>query len=165
MTHFLDVLNERADRVEEAPKLCASSESGQVSLLGIPLDPNDTLGGILGTARDLVPLAVLRGLQCLRGVSIRLLERLRHGRPEASHTESLDIGGASIVVVFSAGDARARRRAVLAWVTRSAQAVTTYFGRFPVKQVHVLVSSSADGGIIYGAPRTYGVRLKVAIGK
>jgi hypothetical protein len=79
-------------------------------------------------------------------------------RAQDSHTESLEIGGASIVVVFPAGDSPARRRAVLAWVARSAQAVTTYYGRFPVERVHVLVSSSADGGIhgrTHGRPRAF----------
>ncbi len=82
----------------------------------------------------------------------------RGAGPQTSHTESLDIGGASIAVVFPAGDLPARRRAVLAWVARSAHAVTTYFGRFPVKRLHILVSSSADGGIhgrTHGRPRAF----------
>jgi hypothetical protein len=92
------------------------------------------------------------------GAAVLTLALPRAARPQASHTESLDIGGASIMIVFPAGDSQARRRAVLAWVARSAQAVTTYFGRFPVKQVHVLVSSSADGGIhgrTHGRPRAF----------
>lgn len=82
----------------------------------------------------------------------------RAARAQESHYESLDVGGAGIVVVFPAGDSQQRRDAVLAWVARSAQAVTTYFGRFPVKQVHVLVSTSAGGGIhgrTHGRPRPY----------
>ena len=77
MAHLLDVVHERADRLEEATELRALAETREMSLLRIPLDANDVLSGILGAARDLVPLAVLRGFQCLRCVSIPLFERLR----------------------------------------------------------------------------------------
>lgn len=82
----------------------------------------------------------------------------RAARAQGSHTDSLSVGGASIDVVFPSGDSSARREAVLEWVRRSARAVTTYFGRFPVKQLSILVSSSADGGIhgrTYGHPRAF----------
>jgi hypothetical protein len=77
---------------------------------------------------------------------------------EENHTEVLEVGGARIVVVFPTSDPKWRRRSVLAWVARSAQAVTTYYGRFPVKRAHILVSSSADGGIhgrAHGSPRAF----------
>jgi hypothetical protein len=50
VAHLLDVVHERADRLEEAAELRALSEAGQVSLFGIPLDPNDMLGRILAAA-------------------------------------------------------------------------------------------------------------------
>ena len=46
-------------------------------LLGVPFDPNDMLSRILAAARDLVALAVLRGLEPLGRAPIRLLELLR----------------------------------------------------------------------------------------
>src|SRR5262245_64804083 len=72
----MDVVDERTDRLEEAPELGAPPKARDVSLLRIPLDANDVLRRILGAAGDLVALAVLRGLERLRGVSIRLLERV-----------------------------------------------------------------------------------------
>jgi hypothetical protein len=92
------------------------------------------------------------------GAVTLVLARPPTARTQDSHFEPLDIGGANIVVVFPAADSHERRRAVLAWVARSAQAVTAYFGRFPVEQVHVLVSTSADGGVhgrTHGRPRPF----------
>jgi hypothetical protein len=76
VTHLLDVVHERADRLEEAAELGALSEAGEVSLLGISLDSNDVLGRILAAARDLVALAVLGHLKRLGRAPIGILERL-----------------------------------------------------------------------------------------
>jgi hypothetical protein len=52
-------------------------------LLGIPLDSNDVLGGILAAARDFVALAVLGGRERAAGHSVSLLEGLRTGIVDA----------------------------------------------------------------------------------
>jgi hypothetical protein len=52
-------------------------------LLGIPLDPDDVLGGILAAPRDFVALAVLGGRERAAGFSIGLLERLGTGIVDA----------------------------------------------------------------------------------
>jgi len=59
VSHLLDVVHERPDRLKEAPELGALTEAREMSLLGVPLDPNDALAGVLAAARDLVTLAVL----------------------------------------------------------------------------------------------------------
>jgi hypothetical protein len=64
MTHLLDVVDEGADRLEEAAELGTLSKAGHVPLLGVPLDTNHVLGRIFAAARDLVVLAVRRRFQC-----------------------------------------------------------------------------------------------------
>src|SRR5271168_3834829 len=69
------------------------------------------------------------------------------------HTR-LTIGGGVIDVVFADGADGLDRARVLAWIRTSATAVTTYFGRFPVSHVGLLVI--ADDGDKIGSGTTYG---------
>ncbi|HLW24309.1 MAG TPA: hypothetical protein VKT22_08125 [Steroidobacteraceae bacterium] len=69
------------------------------------------------------------------------------------HT-ALEVGGAEIDVVFAEGAAGLDRARTLDWINRSAQAVSVYFGHFPVKQVGVLIVAT-DGAEI-GGGRTFG---------
>jgi hypothetical protein len=79
---------------------------------------------------------------------------------------TLRVGGGKIDVVF-ADDARGLDRAqVLAWIKRSAQAVATYFGRFPVEEVAILVVSEAGGRV--GNATTWGFggsTIRVNVGR
>jgi hypothetical protein len=60
-------------------------------------------------------------------------------------------GGATIQVAFAPGKFEAERDAVLAWITNAANAVSEYFGRFPVPQARVLVRpSEARAGVFRG---------------
>ena len=59
------------------------------------------------------------------------------------HTR-LTIGGGVIDVVFADGADGLNRAQVLDWIRTSATAVTTYFGRFPVSHLGLLVI--ADNG-------------------
>ena len=68
--------------------------------------------------------------------------------------QRLTIGGGVIDVVFADGAPGLDRSRVLAWIERSAQAVMTYFGRFPVSRVGLLVV--ADDGAHVGGGTTYG---------
>ncbi len=69
------------------------------------------------------------------------------------HTR-LTIGGGAIDVAFADGGEGLDHARVLAWIRTSAIAVTTYFGRFPVAHVGLLVIAD-DGGKI-GSGTTYG---------
>jgi hypothetical protein len=55
----------------------ALSETGKVSLLGIPLDPNDMLCRILAAARNFVALAVLGRFEGLGRAPVGVLECFR----------------------------------------------------------------------------------------
>jgi hypothetical protein len=66
----------------------------------------------------------------------------------------LRVGGGTIDVVFADRASGIDRARVLAWVNSSAEAVSTYFGRFPVPHLGLLVI--ADDGDQVGHASTFG---------
>ncbi len=77
---------------------------------------------------------------------------------------TLKVGGGRINVVFADDAPGLDRERALRWVRRSAEAVTTYFGRFPVDQVGVLVVASAGSRVVTGTTYGYGssaIRMQV----
>jgi hypothetical protein len=65
------------------------------------------------------------------------------------------MGGASIQIDFSAGSIDLPQSSIVQWVERAAQAVTTYYGRFPVPRERILVKFVPDrdgigGGTTWG---------------
>jgi hypothetical protein len=81
------------------------------------------------------------------------------------HTPLLQ-GGGQIDVVFADGAAGLDRSRVINWIRTSAQAVTTYFGRFPVARVGILVIANDGDGISSGA--TYGFdgsAIRIGVGR
>ena len=97
---------------------------------------------------------------CLQGTDLgqdgRSFGGGMRGRPVAeSHT--LNIGGANIQVDFAEGELDLGRPAILGWVQNAAHAVSTYYGRFPVKTVRVLILPEAGrDGVFHGT--TWGDR-------
>jgi hypothetical protein len=66
-------------------------------------------------------------------------------------TETLKIGGAAIQVDFAAGELDLTPAKILPWVQRAAQAVTVFYGKFPVARARVLISPVADHhGVMQG---------------
>lgn len=64
----------------------------------------------------------------------------------------LKIGGAEIQVEIRLEHTKLTERDVLRWVTRAANAVTVFYGRFPVQRVRVIVVQGRAGGrSIHGA--------------
>ncbi len=63
----------------------------------------------------------------------------------------LSIGGAKIEISFALGvaeqDYRLNRQQVITWIERSANAVTKYFKRFPVKTLNLSISEGAGGRV------------------
>ena len=81
------------------------------------------------------------------------------------HTQ-LVMGGGKIDVVFADGAVGLDRTRVMYWIRTSARAVTTYFGRFPVDQVGILVIAGDDDQIRSGA--TYGFNgsaIRIDVGR
>ena len=66
-------------------------------------------------------------------------------------------GGAAIEVNFGPGTIDVGRASVLAWVSNAANAVSEYFGRFPVEHPRLIVRpSEGRGGVFHGT--TFGGR-------
>ena len=56
----------------------------------------------------------------------------------------LNVGGADIEVDINLGNSALRTEDVLAWVRRATEAVTTYYGKFPVRRARVSVIQNDD---------------------
>ena len=77
---------------------------------------------------------------------------------------TLKIGGGRIDVVFADEAPGLDRERALQWIRRSAEAVSMYFGRFPVDQVGILVVATAGDRVITGTTFGYGssaIRMQV----
>lgn len=86
----------------------------------------------------------------------------------SSHT--IRVGGASIQVDFSSGSIDLTPNDILQWVQRAAQAVTTYYGRFPVPRERVLVVFAPDrsgvgGGTTWGGVGGFPAFTRIHVGQ
>lgn len=78
----------------------------------------------------------------------------------------LEISGGSIHVGFAPGDMTLPQEKILDWIRMSAKAVSTYYGRFPVQQLRLLLVP-VDGARIRGGT-TWGYRgaaIRIPIGR
>lgn len=82
-------------------------------------------------------------------------------------SEHLNVGGGDIELVFADGANGLDRARVRHWVETSAKAVATYFGRFPVAHVGLLVIAADGDGVLAGTTYDYpapAIRLRVGRG-
>ncbi len=76
------------------------------------------------------------------------------------------LGADRIDVAFAPGHFDLPRAQILAWVTRSAQAVAAYYGRFPVRHAHVLIIPVDGRGVRSGTSfGLHGAASKIALGR
>jgi hypothetical protein len=81
--------------------------------------------------------------------------------------EELKIGGATIAVTYAPGKFDLPPAALHAWIAHAAEAVSAYYGRFPVPEVRLRVNP-ADGrsglfnGTTWGKP--YGAYTRISVG-
>lgn len=82
------------------------------------------------------------------------------------HTFEIRPGGASIKVTCS-GDTAGLDMAVLRdWITESAAAVSVYYGRFPVRQLRIVVDAVEGRGAHSGTTYAYnGALIRVGVGQ
>jgi len=84
------------------------------------------------------------------------------GHPDTT----MNIGGGTINVTFADGAPGLDRGKVLTWVRDSAVAVTTYFGRFPVSKVGLLIVADDSSSIRDGTTFDYdGSAIRVHVGR
>jgi hypothetical protein len=61
-------------------------------------------------------------------------------------TTPITVGGGTLKIAFAPGRLTLPRSAFIAWLTRSATAVSTYFGKFPVSLVRILIVPTSGHG-------------------
>src|SRR3954467_13682562 len=78
----------------------------------------------------------------------------------------LEIGGGTIHVAFAPGDIALPKEKVLDWIRMSAKAVSTYYGRFPVSSLRLLLVPG-DGARIRGGPTGgyRGAAVRIPLGR
>src|SRR5690348_15933630 len=65
--------------------------------------------------------------------------RMPYVKFDALPTSTIEIDDAKLVVGFAPSKLGQARATVLSWVNDSARAITTYFGRFPVERLRILI--------------------------
>jgi len=81
------------------------------------------------------------------------------------NTAQLEIGGGVIDITFPVVEFDVGRAGLLAWVKRAAEAVTWYFGKYPVPHARVMIREGRRNGVSNGV--TFGeggVRTRIAAG-
>jgi hypothetical protein len=77
----------------------------------------------------------------------------------------IHVGGATLNVAFAPGEFALPRTAILAWIERSAKAVSVYYGRFPVASVRLLIVPAPGSGVQRGTSFGYrGAAIRLIIG-
>lgn len=78
----------------------------------------------------------------------------------------ITVGASRIDVVFADGAPGLDRTRVTAWVRRSAAALATYFGRYPVQHLYLLIVADDGDGIHSGVTFGYdGSAIRVHVGR
>ena len=81
------------------------------------------------------------------------------------HATDIPVKGGVIHLAFAPGRIALPKATIVEWVTRSAKAITTYYGRFPVKAARILIVPS-NGARVQGGT-TWGYRggaIRIVIG-
>ena len=77
----------------------------------------------------------------------------------------LEVGGAKLDVAFAPGAFVLPKEKMLAWVERSATAVSVYYGRFPVPEARILIVPVPGKGVRRGTAFGYrGPAVRLAVG-
>src|ERR1700674_402439 len=87
------------------------------------------------------------------------------GQSASSPFNRIKIGGSTLDVLIDGDQFELGRTALLDWVTRSATAVTAYFGRFPVAQARVHITIAQYGRVSHGVSLgAGGAHCRISVG-
>ena len=80
-------------------------------------------------------------------------------------TSTLVIGGSKIDVTMEAGEMKLTQAELLHWVQTAAEAVATYYGRYPVPHVQIRIIPVDGSGVRHGQTFGYdGGLIKIRVG-
>ena len=84
----------------------------------------------------------------------------------ADATNEITLPGATIVLDYAGDSTGLDRTEVREWITASAHAVQTYYGRFPVKQLRIRIETADGHGARSGTTFGYnGALIRVVVGR
>jgi len=93
-------------------------------------------------------------------------ERMPYAAFERLEATRLAVPGGEIAVAFAAGALALPRARILAWVRSSADAVATYYGRFPASFTRLLIVPRAGRGVSGGkAWAHFGAAVRITLGE
>jgi hypothetical protein len=108
---------------------------------------------------------VLWKLCGLCAVSLLCLSFLSKPRAAADMTSTLLVGGGRIDVTIESGDLALTQTELLHWVQMAAEAVTTYYGKYPVPHLTLRIRPFEGRGVRHG--QTWGISgclIKIGVG-
>jgi hypothetical protein len=82
-------------------------------------------------------------------------ERMPYAAFDALPKTQLEVGGTKLDVAFAPGTFVLPKERILAWVERSAIAVSVYYGRFPVPEARILIVPLPGKGVRRGTAFGY----------
>ncbi len=86
--------------------------------------------------------------------------------PAGNMTSTLLIGGSKIDVTIESGEMKLSQTELLHWVQSAAEAVATYYGRYPVARVQLRIIPAGGSGVRHGETFGYdGGLIKIRVGK
>jgi hypothetical protein len=78
----------------------------------------------------------------------------------------LQFGDAKLIVSYTPSEFQLTQEEIAEWVLRSARATATYFGRFPVGEVHVTIEAARGDDVVEGlAWTTPAARIRIVVGR
>jgi hypothetical protein len=103
-------------------------------------------------------------------LALRAFPAIAAGMPydvfDRSPHEHLEIAGGHVDVAFAPSDPAFPKRRALEWISSAARAVATYYGRFPVARVRVLVIPLDGNRVGHGTTFGYGgAAIRVGLGR
>jgi hypothetical protein len=85
---------------------------------------------------------------------------------DALPKDNLTVANSTINIAFAPGNIALPKPILYAWIERAAQAVTTYYGRFPVDSVRLLIVPVDGGGVRTGTTWGYrGAAVRIQLGR
>lgn len=90
--------------------------------------------------------------------------RMPYAKFDALQTSTISVEGGAIVVGFASGLSGEREATAVAWIRQSAQAVSAYFGRFPVDRLRLLIVPVPGEGIHGTTWGERGAAIRITLG-
>jgi hypothetical protein len=107
--------------------------------------------------------------ECARVITLIAACTLLISLPQASKaddvTSTLLIGGSKIDVAVESGEMKLTQAELLHWVQNAAEAVATYYGRYPIPHVLIRITPTGGHGVRHGQTFGYdGGLIKIRVG-